>query len=90
VSSGWGLGGILGAALLLIAFEVTVTSPDVTGLAGLLALPGRLAQSWMNPAVPLIPDNSSAPAASSTSPAAGTSSAAPPSPEAQIVQNARH
>lgn len=50
------LTGIATAGLALIALEVTVTGKNTTGLASLLAEPGKLAAAWMDPSVPLIPD----------------------------------
>jgi hypothetical protein len=76
MSSGWGFGGLAAAGLGLIVFEVLVTSSSATGLASLAAWPGKLAASWMNPAVALIPDKSTGASSTSASSTAANSTAA--------------
>lgn len=50
--------GVLAAALVLIALEVVVTSPQTSRIAGLLHVPATLAQHLFDPTIPALPDRS--------------------------------
>lgn len=84
--NGWGLGGVLGAALALVAGEVLVTSTSKSGsgatrLLSLARAPAGLAAKWMDPGVPLI-ERRQAKAA----PVAKTTARPAPSAAATIAQ----
>lgn len=70
----FGLGGVLGTGLALIALEVFVTSSQQGAIASLFAVPGRLASAWMDPTRPLIANKSGATLTASTSTTSASSS----------------
>lgn len=81
MSSAPGFAGVAAGALTLIALEVAFTasqngSSGLSRIASLARAPGRLAASWLDPAVPLIPDLARA---KSKGPAGGGGSAPPAS-----------
>lgn len=47
---------MLAGALCLTALQVVVTSKETSRLAGLLSVPGTIAEHFLNPNVPAIPD----------------------------------
>jgi hypothetical protein len=48
--------GVLGGALALVTLQVLVTSNQTSRLAGLFTVPADLAEQFLNPNVPAIPD----------------------------------
>lgn len=57
-----GLGGILTAALALIALQVVTSSRTASGnVASLLQYPATVAEKWMSPDVALIPQRGAPP-----------------------------
>lgn len=75
----FGVGGILGTGLALIALEVFVTSTQTSQIGSLFAVPGRLASAWMDPTRPLIANKSGATLTAAASSTSSTSTSTAPS-----------